>query len=147
MSTKCSIAHGPDFHLYSESFDEEHVFLCLDNVEFEATRDGMTVKIPLHIWEFLRSFPGADLSYASKTDADIKREAIAAVDYRLAAICAAKPPLAQSLIALGDNLLMGAIDLPRDKQIANYVEYHQHQRSRLQVVVARVVALRNSRAG
>lgn len=146
MSTKCSIAHGPDFHLYSESFDEEHVFLRLGNVEFEATRDGVAIKIPLHIWEFLRSFPGADLSYASKTDADIKREAIEAVDDRLAAVCAAKAPPAQSLVALGDSLVMGAIDLPRDKQVANYVEYHQHHRSRLQEVVARVVALQNSRA-
>lgn len=144
MSTKCSIAHGPDFHLYSESFDDEHVFLRLDNVEFEATRDGMTVKIPLHIWEFLRSFPGANLSDASKTDADIKREAIEAVTDRLATVYAAKTSPAQGLIALVDDLVMGAIDLPREKQVANYVEYHRQQRSRLQEVLARVVDLRNS---
>ena len=41
MPTKCSIAHGPDFLLYSESFDEEHVFLHLDNVKFEAFLDGL----------------------------------------------------------------------------------------------------------
>lgn len=146
MSTKCSMAHGPDFHLYNESFDEEHVFLRLNNVEFEATGDGVTVKIPLHIWEFLRSFPGADFSDASKTDADIRREAIEAVDDRLAAVCAAKDSPAQSLIALEGSLVMGAINLPRDKQIANYVEYHRHQRSRLQEVLAQVVALRNSRS-
>lgn len=142
MSTKCSIAHGADFHLYSDCFDEAHVFLRLDNAEFEATQGGVTVKVPLHIWEFLRSFPGADLSDAGKTDAEIEREAIEAVDNRLSSAGAAKTTPGQSLIGLGGAFAMDGIDLPRDQQIANHVEHHQRQRSLQQDVLARIESLK-----
>lgn len=66
MPTKCSIAHGADFRLYSDVFDEGHVFLRLDSAAFAATPGGATAQIPLHIWEFLRSFPGTVNGRTSK---------------------------------------------------------------------------------
>ena len=36
MSAKSSLIHGKDFHLFKDCFDDEHVYLRLENTEFEA---------------------------------------------------------------------------------------------------------------
>jgi hypothetical protein len=40
MSTKSTIAHGHGFHFYHEAFDEDGVYLELEDVEFEAATGG-----------------------------------------------------------------------------------------------------------
>jgi hypothetical protein len=41
----------PQYSLYEESFEEDgSVYLELRNCEFEATQDGLTVKIPREVW-------------------------------------------------------------------------------------------------
>lgn len=143
MSTKCSIAHGDGFHLYNDCLDEEHVFMRLDKTYFEATPDGVTVKLPLHVWEYLRSFPGADLSDACLSDKQILEEAIEAVDSRLARSTEASRDQPITLTELGTTLVMGDITLPRDQQIAMYVEHRRRQRTQQQAVLARVDALKS----
>ena len=39
MSIKSTIAHGPNFHLYHEAFDEDYVYLELAGTKFEASYD------------------------------------------------------------------------------------------------------------
>lgn len=142
MSTKCSIAHGTGFHLYNEVFDDEHVFLQLDKADFEATPDSVMVKLPLHVWEYIRSFPGADLSDADLSDEQIREEAIKAVDSRLTQAAQAKQGEVRNLIGIASDLVMGSIDLPRDQQIATYVARRQRQRAQQQEVLARVEAFK-----
>ena len=84
MSTKCSVAYGPDFHLYREVFDDDHIYLQLEGVEYEATSQQVMVTIPMHIWEVIRRRGEADLSYAEKTDPEIQAEVEEWVDERLA---------------------------------------------------------------
>jgi len=144
MSTKCSIAHGDNFHLYQDLLDEEHVCLRLEHVEFSASPDELTVKIPLHLWEFLRSFPGADLSEANKTDEEIDQEARVRVDERLAKFKATESDSESTLLHLGGAFVMGPIELPREEQIANYVRYHHGLRQRHRQVLDRIEALKNS---
>ena len=61
MSTKSSIAYGPTFHLYNEALDEDYVYLEMEGVQFEASYNRVMVPIPMHIWEYIRQFPGIDL--------------------------------------------------------------------------------------
>lgn len=143
MSTKCSIAHGTGFHLYNEVFDDEHVFLQLDKADFEATPDSVMVKLPLHVWEYIRSFPGGDFSDADLSDDQIHEEAIQAVDSRLAQAAQTKQVHVRNLIGAASALFIGDIDLPRDQQIANYVAYRQRQRAQRQEMLARVEALKH----
>ena len=78
MSTKSSIAHGPDFHLYREAFDEENVHLSMDGVEFKAEANRVVVSIPIHIWEVIRRYGSADLSLIDKDDNNV----INIIDYK-----------------------------------------------------------------
>ena len=143
MSTKCSIAHGTGFHLYNEVFDDEHVFLQLDNADFEVTPDRVMVKLPLHVWEYIRCFPGADLSHADVSDEQIHEEAVHAVESRLAKAAEASSDRMRDLVAFGGSFFMGDIALPRDEQIANYVAHHQRQRAQQREVLAQVESLKN----
>ena len=62
MSTKSSIACGPNFHLYHEAFEQDAVYLELEQAFFEASPNKVTVAIPVVIWEVIRQHAGADLS-------------------------------------------------------------------------------------
>jgi hypothetical protein len=83
MSTKSTIAHGGNFHLYHEAFDEDYVYLELEGTKFEASYNRVMVPIPVHIWEVIRHYPGIDLKYADRTDAEIRRYVEQEIDQRL----------------------------------------------------------------
>ena len=67
MSTKATIAHGPTFHFYHEVFDENHVYLRREHLQFEAGSDRLMVPIPGHTGEVITLYPGIDLSLAAET--------------------------------------------------------------------------------
>ena len=80
MSTKATIAHGPNFHLYHEVMDEDHVYLEVESTQFEAGYGRVMVPIPVHVWEVIRQHPGVDLQLADKTDAQLREHVEAALD-------------------------------------------------------------------
>lgn len=84
MSTKSSIAHGDDFHLYHDGWGDERdqfVFLEMRKCEFSADSGGnVTVRIPMAIWEFIRRFKGLDFDLAKLSDAELRQEVERRVD-------------------------------------------------------------------
>jgi len=50
MSTKSTISHGQNYHLYQEIFDVSHVYLRVEGHEFDASRDGAMIQIPIEAW-------------------------------------------------------------------------------------------------
>jgi hypothetical protein len=57
MSTRCTISHSDDFHLYQECFEQDNVYLNLDSGDWSALletaavdwRDGGSAKPRLHV--------------------------------------------------------------------------------------------------
>ena len=57
MSTRCTIAHSNQFHLYQECFEQDNVYLRLDSGDWSASletatidwRDGESVRPSLHL--------------------------------------------------------------------------------------------------
>ena len=74
MSTKCSLAQGEQFHLYSEVFDSDHVFLEIKGCKFEADNNRIMVEIPIVIWEVIRQQSVVDFSLVDKTDQEIQEK-------------------------------------------------------------------------
>ena len=37
MSTKITVRHGPQYHLYKECLDNEHIYLSLESINFTAS--------------------------------------------------------------------------------------------------------------
>jgi hypothetical protein len=137
MSTKSTIAYGPNFHLYHEAFDEDYVCLELEGTKFEASYNRVMVPIPVHVWEVIRRYPGIDLKYADKTDAEIRRYVKQEVDERLNRFAEAGQR-SKGLVSLAGSLAFGTADQPRDQQIAAGIEYftkvREHQRQIKQAI-------------
>jgi hypothetical protein len=131
MSTKSTIAHGRNFHLYHEAFDEDYVYLELEGTKFEAAYNRVMVPIPVHVWEVIRRYPGIDLKYADKTDAEIRRYVEQEVDERLKMYEEASEK-SKGLVSLSGALAFGTADQPRNQQIALVLKYftnvREHQR-------------------
>lgn len=122
MSTKSTIAHGPNFHLYREGFDESNVYLEVEGTQFEAGYNRVMVPIPVHIWEVIRQYAGIDLRYADKTDEELRQSVEKEVDERLKDYGEASEK-ARGLISLSGFLAFGAADQPREQQVAQGMAY------------------------
>jgi hypothetical protein len=138
MSTKATIAHGPNFHFYHEVFDDDHVYLELEGAQFEAGYNRVMVPIPVHIWEVVRQYSGVDLSFAEKTDEELQRYVEQEVDDRIKRYQEATEN-AKGLVSLFGSLAYGVADEPREKQIgeglAHFTKVREHQRQIKEAIV------------
>jgi hypothetical protein len=141
MSTKATIAHGPMFHFYHEVFDDDHVYLELEQVQFEAGSGHVMVPIPVHVWEVIRHYSGIDLSLAEKTDEELLTEVVRAVDERIADYAAAQGQ-ARTLVTLSGILVYGSAETSRDEQIEAGMRYYLAKRDHQRRVIAAVDELR-----
>jgi hypothetical protein len=60
MSSKSTLASGPNFRLYTDLFDHAGVYLEMAGVKFESSNDWVKVAIPFPIWEVIRQYPFED---------------------------------------------------------------------------------------
>jgi hypothetical protein len=137
VSTKATLAHGPNFRLYHEALDEDYVYLEVEGTQFEAAYNRVMVPIPVHIWEVIRRYPGVDLKFADKTDAELSQYVEQEVDDRLKSYREADEK-AKGLVSLLGSLALGSADRPREEQIAAGIDYfakvREHQRQIQQAV-------------
>ena len=95
------------------------------------------VPIPVHVWEVIRHYPGIDLKYADKTDAEIRLHVEREVDKRLKRYEEANER-SKGLVSLSGALAFGTADHPRDQQITAGIEYftkvREHQRQIKQAI-------------
>jgi hypothetical protein len=137
MSTKSTIAHGRNFHLYHEALDEDYVYLELEGTKFEASYNRVMIPIPVHVWEVIRRYPGIDLKYADRTDAEIRRYVEQEVDERLKMYEEADEK-SKGLVSVSGGLAFGTADQRRDQQVAAGVKYftkvREHQRQIKQAI-------------
>lgn len=143
MSTKFTLTHGPDFHLYREAFDDSHVYMELSDAQFEATLSHVMVRIPLHVWEVIRQQAGEELTFADMSDEDIVAYVEAEVADRKKFYSQTGNKIASSVGAL----LFGDVDRPYDEQIASGVAHYTRLRDRHQNIkraIAEPQALKSS---
>lgn len=134
MSTKATVAYGPNFHLYKEVFDENFIYLELEGVSFEASYNRVMVPIPVHIWEVIRQYPGTDLSWSDKTDEDIESYVEQEVNERIRKYEQADNDQHRSLIALCGSLTYGEADSPHQEQLERGVAYFKQLREHQQQI-------------
>ena len=138
MSTKSTIAHGPTFHFYHEVLDDDYVYLELEGVQFEAGYNRVMVPIPVHIWEVIRQYPGVDLSFAEKTDEDLRRYVEQEVNERIKRYQEAHER-GRGLVRLFGALAYGSADEPREQQIAaglaHFTKVREHQRQIKEAII------------
>jgi hypothetical protein len=74
MSTKCSLAWGKKFHAYTDCL-EKHAFVHVEitGAEFDASPGQVTVRIPMPIWEHIRTYSPARYDLADLTDGELRQ--------------------------------------------------------------------------
>jgi hypothetical protein len=146
MSTKATIAHGKNFHFYHECFDDNHVYLELEGMEFEAGYNRVMVSIPIHIWETIRHLGAARLDLVNHTDEDLLAMVESQVDERIAQYqedIRTNPKVA-GWIRLSGSLLYGGADEPREEQIKSGMDYLRRERQRQREVHEAIIKLREA---
>lgn len=137
MSTKATVAHGPNFHLYHEVLDEDYVYLEVEGTHFEASYNRVMVPIPIHVWEVIRHYQGVDLKYADKTDLELRELVEREVGERLKLYEEANEGT-KDLVSLSGALAFGRADQPREQQMAAGIGYftkvREHQREIKQAI-------------
>lgn len=140
MSTKSTLAHGKEFHLYHEVLEGDHVYLELATTHFEAGYGRVMVEIPIHIWEVIRRRGGADLTLADKSDSDLRQMVEHDVDERIRmyqeAVARRESGRPQSTLLY--TFPYGSVDAPREQLVASGIEYYLECRRHQQEVKARI---------
>ena len=136
MSTKSSIACGPNFHFYHEAFEQGAVYLELEQAFFEASPDKVTVAIPVVVWEVIRQYAGADLSWAAKTDEEIRQWVENEVDERIALSQTATAN--RAFFRMCGNSTFGSVDDSREMQLKRGLVYCFEMREKQRQLIAQV---------
>ena len=142
MSTKASLAYGEGFHLYHEQLDEEEaVYLELegDGVHFKVDQRSVTVRIPLHVWEYIRHRGGFQPQYHEMDDAALLQHVTNEVDERIREWEASSSK--SVFLEICGSAVYGLASAPRDQQIAHGVVWATTRRAEEQAILARIQAL------
>jgi hypothetical protein len=137
MSTKSSLAHGEQFHLYNEALDDEHVYLELNHAEFEASQNHVMVRVPLEVWLTIQQVKPPRLDVAGKNDQELLELVQADVDERIARYQAATTDRGRGFASLIGAWVYGQADQPRDEQIEQGLKYHLEVRQRQERILER----------
>lgn len=140
MTVKATLAHGKNFHFYHDGLDNNHVYLELEDVPYDTGYRRIMVAIPIDVWEVIRGLGGASLDLVNATDEELRLIAETMVDLRVAEYRKAEEisPEKASKLRLGDSMVFGAMDAPREQQVARGVEYYKTERDRQREVSIRI---------
>lgn len=115
MSTKSSLANGDSFHLYHEAMNYDDVYLTLrGDVEFEASKHQVTLRIPIYVWEHIRQYGGFSPRYHLMDDQALLAHVTQEVDERIDAY---RESNNRRWTAFVGSFVYGLADLPREEQI------------------------------
>lgn len=150
MSTKSSIVYGDNFHFYTDLADENNngVWLRLEgnDIEYQVFKNSVSVRIPLYIWESIRSHSLVDFSVAEKTDEDLQKECEESVDERIKEYNEADDRM-KSFFALAGCMFYGDIESPREEQIANAMKNKKARRDNIQKIIQKMNESKNVNKG
>ena len=140
MSNKKSLAYSEEFLFYRESCDKDNVYLNLSGrgLEFEASPQSVTLRIPLHIWEVIRQTGVANFDLIEKTDADLQEIVEREVEERIKLRENYKEKKNRFSIAFSASSIYGTISELREKQIESGMDYYRNERLRQQNILDRM---------
>ncbi len=140
MTIKATLAYGKSFHFYHQALDNNHVYLELEDVPYDAGYRRIMVAIPIDVWEVIRGLGAADLGLVNTSDEDLMKLVNDRVDERIAEYGRTKKNDSQEAVWLRfkDLGTFGAMDAPREQQIVRGIEYYIAERERQRAIAIRI---------
>ena len=140
MTVKATLAYGKNFHFYHEALDNNHVYLELEDVSYDAGYRRVMIAIPIDIWEVIRWLGAAKLDLVNMPDDELIRLVEVKVDARIAEHEKAQvsnygePKQVQP----NDFVEFGPIHSTREQQISRGLDYYQMERERQREISIRI---------
>lgn len=140
MTVKATLAYGKNFHFYHEALDNNHVYLELEDVAYDAGYRRVMVAIPIDVWEVIRGLGQAKNDLVNASDEDLLRLVEESVDERISEYerTVVASPGEAGRLRYTDSIAFGATDAPREQQIARGLEYYRVERDRQREVRFRI---------
>lgn len=141
MSTRSSIVYAEDFHFFQDLFDEDHsVYLELrgEDISYSASPKNVTIRIPAHVWERIRSSHKTDLSLVNLSEPEIERKVRTMVEERLADIASSDVRTLELAKFRGSGVI-GHGDEPTEEQVRKGVAHYLEARAMQRAIVDKVV--------
>jgi hypothetical protein len=141
MTVKATLAYGKNFHFYHEGLDNNHVYLELEDVSYDAGYRRLMVAIPIDIWEVIRELGAANLDLINVSDEKLIEMVERKVEERITGYESAHKadPENAGWLRFTDSAVFGSMDEPREQQIIRGVEYYKTERERQREVTARIM--------
>ena len=141
MSTKCTVVYDDNFHLYSECFEQgldRKVWLQLEgkDFEFEVNQHGVTVGIPLAIWEVIRKRTIETYDLIGKSTAEIRKICEEFVANRSK----------EGLGALCGMMVYGDVDDDPQVQIDNGVAHYLKEQAEQELLIKTINDIENKQS-
>lgn len=137
MSTKSSLAYGPNFHFYNDYADDGEAFY-LEITGCTACGTQQTLRIPPEIWETIRTSTGVDLSFANLSDTELQVLVEQEVDKRIQEYVNEPRADMKHMLEFFGAGVFGLVTLPRENQIGNGLEMYKASREKQKVIVAKM---------
>lgn len=129
MSTKSTLMSFKNAHLYHEAFDNSHIYLTLDNINFEVSNTQVNIEIPYEMWEVIRQGQAFTPRYADWTDEYIKSYVEGHVAERVGA---------EGISRMFGMMIYGDSNRHPDEQIRDGVDYFTKERAVDQEIIAKI---------
>lgn len=140
MTVKTTLAYGKNFHFYQEGFNNNCVYLELEDVPYDAGYRRVMVAIPIDVWEVIRLLGAAQLDLINLSDEELlelveRKVSQRVTEYeRMRSIDAEKA----ALLRFDNSYVFGAADSDPGQQIIRGKEYYQTERKRQREITLRV---------
>lgn len=140
MTVKATLAYGKNFHFYHEGLDNNHVYLELEEVSYDAGYRRLMVAIPIDIWEVIRGLGAANLDLVDASDEELIKTVEGKVAERLALYeeTKASSPEEARWLKFSDSAVFGPMDAPQEQQITKGIEYYRTERERQREISIRI---------
>lgn len=140
MTVKTTLAYGKSFHFYHEATDNNHVYLDLEDVAYDAGYRRVMIAIPIDVWEVIRKLGEARLDLADASDEELIRLVEEAVDGRIAGYKRVVETDADkaSWLKFSESVKFGPADAKREQQLLRGIDYYRTERDRQREVAARI---------
>jgi hypothetical protein len=140
MTVKATLAYGKNFHFYHEALDNNHVYLELEDVSYDASYRRVMVAIPIDVWEVIRWLGVARLDLINVPDDELIRLVEDKVDDRVAEHEKARAFDCEQTeqVKLTDYVEFGPIDSTREQQISRGLDYYKMERERQREISIRI---------
>lgn len=140
MTVKATLAYGRNFHFYHEALDNNHVYLELEDVSYDASYRRVMVAIPIDVWEVIRGLGVARLDLVNVPDDELIRLVEDKVDARVAEHEKTRVFDGEQTeqVKLTDYVEFGPIDSTREQQISRGLDYYKMERERQREISIRI---------